>query len=178
MKVLKLFDKFNEEQKYLLGFSTALAFLVAIIMFLVTPMLEEAILAKEQALANEQKLLTYEQYVKQKGLVKLEQAQAQKLQALEIRLPRKISHEQIMKELYALADEHEIKLLSLKQLSKSKSKEHRFYVHFKGEYKNALQFLNLLENKGSLKVLQEVVVKGDERSESLELTAIVSAYIS
>ena len=176
--MLKLFDKFNEEQKYLLGFSTALAFLVAIIMFLVTPMLEEAILSKEQALANEQKLLTYERYAKQKGLVKLEQAQAQKLQALEIRLPRKISHEQIMKELYALADEHEIKLLSLKQLSKSKSKEHRIYVHFKGEYKNALQFLNLLENKGSLKVLQEVVVKGDERSESLELTAIVSAYIS
>ena len=178
MKVLKLFDKFNEEQKYLLGFSTALAFLVAIIMFLVTPMLEEAILSKEQALANEQKLLTYERYAKQKGLVKLEQAQALKLQALEIRLPRKISHEQIMKELYALADEHEIKLLSLKQLSKSKSKEHRIYVHFKGKYKNALQFLNLLENKGSLKALQEVVVKGDERSGSLELTAIVSAYIS
>ena len=138
MKVLKLFDKFNEEQKYLLGFSTALAFLVAIIMFLVTPMLEEAILAKEQALANEQKLLTYERYAKQKGLVKLEQAQALKLQALEIRLPRKISHEQIMKELYDLADEHEIKLLSLKQLSKTKSKEHRIYVHFKGEYKNGI----------------------------------------
>ena len=178
MKVLKLLDKLNEEQKCLLGFSTALAILLALVMFLVTPVLEEAVLAKEEALGNEQKLLTYERYVQQKELVKLEQAQAQKLQALEVRLPRKISYEQIMNELYVLADEHAIKLLSLKQLSKAKGKEQRFYVHLKGEYKNALQFLSLLENEGSLKVLQDLVVKGDERGEGLELTAILTAYNS
>ena len=178
MKVLKLLDKLNEEQKCLLGFSTALAILLALVMFLVTPVLEEAVLAKEEALGNEQKLLTYERYAQQKELVKLEQAQVQKLQALEVRLPRKISYEQIMNELYVLADEHAIKLLSLKQLSKAKGKEQRFYVHFKGEYKNALQFLSLLENEGSLKVLQDLVVKGDERGESLEVTAILTAYNS
>ena len=178
MKVLKLLDKLNEEQKCLLGFSTALAILLALVMFLVTPVLEEAVLAKEEALGNEQKLLTYERYAQQKELVKLEQAQVQKLQALEVRLPRKISYEQIMNELYVLADDHTIKLLSLKQLSKAKGKEQRFYVHLKGEYKNALQFLRLLENEGSLKVLQDLVVKGDERGESLELTAILTAYNS
>ena len=178
MKVLKLLDKLNEEQKCLLGFSTALAFLLALVMFLVTPVLEEAVIAKEEAFGNEQKLLTYERYAQQKELVKLEQAQVQKLQALEVRLPRKISYEQIMNELYVLADEHAIKLLSLKQLSKAKGKEQRFYVHLKGEYKNALQFLSLLENEGSLKVLQDLVVKGDERGESLELTAILTAYNS
>ena len=178
MNDLKLLDKFNEEQKCLLGFSTALAILLAVIMFWVTPIFEEAILAKEQVLMNEQKLLTYERYSKQKELVKLEQAQMQKLQALEVRLPRKISYEQIMNELYVLADDHTIKLLSLKQLSKAKGKEQRFYVHLKGEYKNALQFLSLLENEGSLKALQDLVVKGEERGESLELTAILTAYNS
>ena len=178
MKVLKLLDKLNEEQKCLLGFSTALAILLALVMFLVTPVLEEAVLAKEEALGNDQKLLTYERYAQQKELVKLEQAQAKKLQALEVRLPRKISYEQIMNELYVLADEHAIELLSLKQLSKAKGKEQRFYVHLKGEYKNALQFLSLVENEGSLKVLQDLVVKGDERGESLELTAILTAYNS
>jgi hypothetical protein len=178
MKVLKLLDKLNEEQKCLLGFSTALAILLALVMFLVTPVLEEAVLAKEEALGNEQKLLTYERYARQKELEKLEHALVQKLQALEVRLPRKISYEQIMNELYVLADEHAIKLLSLKQLSKAKGKEQRFYVHLKGEYKNALQFLSLLENEGSLKVLQDLVVKGDERGESLELTAILTAYNS
>ena len=39
MKVLKLLDKLNEEQKCLLGFSTALAILLALVMFLVTPVL-------------------------------------------------------------------------------------------------------------------------------------------
>ena len=178
MKVLKLLDKLNEEQKCLLGFSTALAILLALVMFLVTPVLEEAVLAKKKAIGNEQKLLIYERYAQQKELVKLEQAQAKKLQALEVRLPRKISYEQIMNELYVLADEHAIKLLSLKQLSKAKGKEQRFYVHLNGEYKNALQFLSLLENEGSLKVLQDLVVKGDERGESLELTAILTAYHS
>jgi hypothetical protein len=178
MKVLKLLDKLNEEQKCLLGFSTALAILLALVMFLVTPVLEEAVLAKEEALGNEQKLLTYERYAKQAELEKLEQAQAQKLQASEVRLPRKISYEQIMNELYVLADENAIKLLSLKQLSKAKGKEQRFYVHLKGEYKNALQFLSLLENEGSLKALQDLVVKGDERDESLEVTAILTAYNS
>jgi hypothetical protein len=178
MKVLKLLDKLNEEQKCLLGFSTALAILLALVMFLVTPVLEEAVLAKEEVLGNEQKLLTYERYAQQKELVKLEQAQAKKLQALEVRLPRKISYEQIMNELYVLADVNAIKLLSLKQLSKSKGKEQRFYVHIKGEYKSALQFLSLLENEGSLKALQDLVVKGDERGESLELTAILTAYNS
>ena len=178
MKVLKLLDKLNEEQKCLLGFSTALAILLALVMFFVTPVLEEAVLAKEEAFGNEQKLLTYERYAQQKELVKLEQAQVQKLQALEVRLPRKISYEQIMNELYVLADEHAIKLLSLKQLSKAKGKEQRFYVHLKGEYKNALQFLSLLENEGRLKVLQDLVVKGDERGECLEVTAILTAYNS
>ena len=83
-----------------------------------------------------------------------------------------------MNELYVLADDHTIKLLSLKQLSKAKGKEQRFYVHLKGEYKNALQFLSLLENEGSLKALQDLVVKGEERGESLELTAILTAYNS
>ena len=67
MKVLKLLDKLNEEQKCLLGFSTALAILLALVMFLVTPVLEEAVLAKEEVLGNEQKLLTYERYAQQKG---------------------------------------------------------------------------------------------------------------
>ena len=178
MKVLKLLDKLNEEQKCLLGFSTALAILLALVMFLVTPVWEEAVLAKEEAFGNEQKLLTYERYAQQKELEKLEHAQVQKLQALEVRLPRKISYEQIMNELYVLADEHAIKLLSLKQLSKAKGKEQRFYVHLKGEYKNALHFLSLLENEGSLKALQDLVVKGDEQGESLELTAILTAYNS
>ena len=71
MKVLKLLDKLNEEEKCLLGFSTALAILLALVMFLVTPVLEEAVLAKEEALGNEQKLLTYERYAQQKELVKV-----------------------------------------------------------------------------------------------------------
>jgi hypothetical protein len=41
-----------------------------------------------------------------------------------------------------------------------------------------LQFLSLLENGGSLKALQDLVVKGDERGESLEVTAILTAYNS
>ena len=123
MKVLKLLDKLNEEQKCLLGFSTALAILLALVMFFVTPVLEEAVLAKEEALGNKQKLLTYERYAQQKELEKLEYAQAQKLQVLEVRLPRKISYEQIMNELYVLADENAIKLLSLKQLSKAKGND-------------------------------------------------------
>ena len=113
-KIFKFELKYYLKNKIFVGITLFLVILIGLVMFFPRVM---------EALGNEQKLLTYERYAQQKELVKLEQAQVQKLQVLEMRLPRKISYEQIMNELYVLADENAIKLLSLKQLSKAKGKE-------------------------------------------------------
>ena len=56
MKKLKDFCRsLSEEQKSLLGFSTVLVFLLALLFFIFVPMVEEVLLAKEECLKLEAK---------------------------------------------------------------------------------------------------------------------------
>jgi len=176
MKRLRLLEKLNEEQKSLLGFGTALIILLAVIIFGVTPLLEEAILAKNKAVACEERLFTYEEYSQTKNLQNLERKQNERLQFLETSLPSEITQEEIIKEVYGQAKKFAVNLVSLKQLSTSKNKELPFYIHCKGEYKSLLKFLQALELEGNLKILRDFAVKGEGRNENLELTAVITAY--
>lgn len=176
MKKKSVFAKLSDEQKSLLCFGTALIILLAVVIFGVTPFLEEAILAKGKALECKGRLLAYQRYSKIKNVQKLEEQEKLKLQALELRLPSKLKQEDLIQELYAKAERFKVKVSGLKQAGSSKNKELALFLQSKGKYQDVLKFLEALEQEGSLKILRDVVVKGDEAGESLELAAVVLAY--
>lgn len=178
MKKLILIEKLDEAQKSLLGFGTALVILLGLIVFCVIPMFKEATFAKNKAVEIKQKLLIYEDYAKMKNLGQKESQQKQMLQSLQTRLPSNLKQEEIIQDIYVQANKFKIKLMSLKQMSNSKKKELPLALHCKGEYKSVLKFLQALETEGSLKVLQDVILKGEERNGNLELTATIVAYKS
>ncbi len=176
MKKKSVFARLSDEQKSLLCFGTALIILLAVVIFGVTPFLEEAILAKGKALECKGRLLAYQRYSKIKNVQKLEEQEKLKLQALELRLPSKLKQEDLIQELYAKAERFKVKVSGLKQAGSSKNKELALFLQSKGKYQDVLKFLEALEQEGSLKILRDVVVKGDEAGESLELAAVVLAY--
>lgn len=176
MKKKSVFAKLSDEQKSLLCFGTALIILLAVVIFGVTPFLEEAILAKGKALECKGRLLAYQRYSKIKNVQKIEEQEKLKLQALELRLPSKLKQEDLIQELYAKAERFKVKVSGLKQAGSSKNKELALFLQSKGKYQDVLKFLEALEQEGSLKILRDVVVKGDEAGENLELAAVVLAY--
>ena len=176
MKKKSVFAKLSEEQKSLLCFGTALVILLAVVIFGVTPLLEAAILAKGKALECEGKLWAYKRYSEIKNVQKLEEQENLKLQALELRLPSNLKQEDLIEELYSKAERFNVKVSGLKQAGASKNKELALFLQSKGKYQDVLKFLEAVEQEGSLKILREVVVKGDEAGENLELAAVVTAY--
>lgn len=178
MKKLYFWENFSEEEKSLLGFGTALVLLLTLVFFAFVPIMEEALLAKEQCLDLQKRLAIYQGFAQKKGLSQFEEEQAQKLRALEKRLPKNLRQEDVMEELHAFAGASGVKLNSLKRFRQGVSKTQRlaFYMECSGEYRSVLNFLRAVEREGSLKILQELVVKGDEKRGNLELTAVVAAY--
>ncbi len=176
MKKFSISERFNAEQKSLLSFGVALVILLAVVVFGVTPLLEEAILAEKKGNALAEKLLSYERYFQIKNVQLLEQQQKEKLAYLQERLPENLKQEDLMEEIYLEGKQLQIKIMNLKQLSVSKSKELSLFIQCRGNYKSLVKFLSAVEQEGSFKNLHDVVVKGDERDGDLELVAVVTAY--
>lgn len=176
MKRLSIWERFSTEQKSLVSFGIALAILLAVIVFCVTPLLEEAILAGKKARSLEEKVLIYERYSQNKNVQLAEQQQKEKLLSLQRRLPVNLQQENLMKEIDQQGKQSKIKVVSLKQISTSKNKELPLFIQCKGKYKNLVKFLNAMEQEGGFKNLHDVVVKGDERGGDLEFAAVITAY--
>ena len=168
----------SEEQKSLLGFSTVLVFLLALLFFIFVPMVEEALLTKEECLKLEAKLANYKALSQKQDYVKVSKEQSEKLQTLEKRLPQNLKQDDVMGELHSLAGKSSVKLNALRQTGKEYSKKQSIplYLECSGAYGNVLKFLEALENEGSFKKLSEVQIKGEERTGNLELVAVVIAY--
>lgn len=178
MKGLNFFKEISHEQRSLLGFGTALILLLTLMFFAFLPMMQEALLAKEQLVNLEKRLEMYQELSENKNYFKEIKVQKEKLQCLEKRLPKNLKQEDIMKDLYASAKEKAVKVSLLKQIGQKSSNKQgiTLYLECSGAYENVLKFLATVENEGSLKSLKEVTVKGNEANGILTVATTMTAY--
>ena len=177
---LSFLQEVSEEKKSLFCFGTALILLVSLIYFGVVPWIEEAVLAKGECSKINGKLKIYQEFSKMGNHLQLEREQLELLQALEKRLPQNLKQEVVMAEIYSLAERSGVKLKALRQNGRGASKTQGVVLHLEceGEYEKLVKFLQTVEKEGSHKRLQEFVAKGDEKNGSLEVSAVVAAYIN
>ena len=170
----------TEEEKSLFCFGTALILLLAIIFYGVVPLMEEAVLAKEQCPKLEERFKNYQELSQTKDFPKIAREQTKKLQDLEKRLPKNLEQASLMAHLHSDAERNGVKLKALRQNGKVSSKNQGavLYLECGGDYEKVLNFLRGVEREGSFKNLPEFVAKGNEQSGSLEVNATVVAYIN
>ena len=177
---LNLLQEVGEEKKSLFCFSTALILLLSLIYFVVVPLFGEAVLAKREYSKIMEQVKIYEVFSKNENYLQMENEQLEKLQALENRLPQKLQQDVVMAELHSVAERSGVKLKALRQNCKGSSKKQSIvlYLEAEGNYEKLVKFLQAVETEGNFKNLQEFTAKGDEKNGSLEVSAVVSAYIN
>lgn len=177
---LNFLQEVSDEKKSLFCFGTVLILLLSLIYFGIVPLLEEAVLAKRECLKINEQVKIYQEFSQMGNYPRLECGQSEKLQALEKRLPKNLQQELVMAELHSVAERSGVKLKALRQIGKGSSKKQGVVlaVECAGDYEQVVNFLEAVETEGSFKNLQEFTAKGDEKNGSLEVSAVVAAYIN
>ncbi len=177
---LNYLQEVSEEKKSLFCFSTALVLLLSLIYFGVVPLFEEAVLAKRECSKINERVKIYEAFSETGNYLQMEKEQLEKLQALEKRLPKNLQQDVVMAELHSVAGRSGVKLKALRKNGKGSSKKQSIvlYLEAEGNYEKLVKFLQAVETEESFKNLQEFTAKGNEKNGSLEVSAVVSAYIN
>lgn len=171
----KFIKDLGVEGRSLVILGLALVFLTLSIFGGFIPKMEEALQNREKASELEARLAIYEALAKEQDYFKKASAQMAKLQALEERLPKNLEQASLMEELHAAAEDCGVKLTALRGVGQGLAKKQDILLQLEGkaDYASVLKFLQRVENKGSLKILQEFSAKGNEDDGSLEIFTMV-----